>query len=1103
MNALLQQLFMQPGLRRDILQIKFPDIHDEKEDEVLSNPESTDEQRADALKKRQKWIYDREVVVRFQYLMAYLQESDKQYYDPTVFCKAFKDWSGVSVNVSVQMDTNEFLNMMFDKIDTIVKKTSYKDVLKDHMGGKLSHELIAKDGNTTLYSEREEDFYYLTIRIKEKKNIQEGLAEFIEQQDVAYTWGKFGQKDKTVKRASVKKLPPCLCIHLARFEFDFDAMKRVKVNDKVEFPEILNMKPYTKEGLFERDKVRGLKTKWDMDATVTEDPTESKDSDTKEDPEGMPKRTEKMPSYQDSHYLYRLVGVLVHMGSTDAGHYYSFIKERSSEGRWLQFNDTLVTQFNPERIGDECFGGERLVRIQKYMTHEMQAKPNSGYMIFYERVEQTPDSPDASRQSSVGSQSSNHSPHKVPRTNSVTSSVMLARARADARVTVPPKIYDKIWEENIAYWKDKWVFDTEYADFFIRVYENNESAANYNVALPAADDLTGKLNEACVRFTLLTLARSQMREKFDRYVDLLCQRLPEHKPSCCWLLDTLCKESWAEDLLLMCHKENVWRGAARVICTALDAVCQSEYVEQEDPDAEPPSVSTQYMIVNHDELDAKITTPEDLKVTQAFSQHFSYIRQKHGIRLSDQTPDGSESKEPERPTSPTVPPRPRTEKFSVDFVATMIDLLPQAQTQWKRMDQYFKVLQTFARKSPEMAQHLVRNGFTEMLLDFFLNRDSPCPSEGILGAAKARPQIGDAFTTPDWGHFLALLAALITNQTTPTLGKHVQMASQPNRRDSAQLVQHTKATEEMVLGKAFIERIICEATTKRRARDVGHIVCHWAFENSMFTDDVVSYVCQGIEKKDGDDLRSYFYLLEQLIVLEDSLSTSRTDTILSNTLAMMKETKNYWQATSVNIECMCRLAGKIPEVGDWLRRNHDSTDVDWMVPWCFNNHINMEMNVRRWKPVERDVYDTDGDVSGGNAGYMSRSYGSANQLRMVNDEKGKFLKLLFENSHKPELMAEVVQCQYMTYHTGQNLRCRDNFGKVRRCLVLAVDDNKIKIRFNGNNNTVEHPRNRNVQWIDIFSNRVIRTSTPATNIMVSRNYHNIDSDDDSADNIQS
>lgn len=45
-------------------------------------------------------------------------------------------------------------------------------------------------------------------------------------------------------------------------------------------------------------------------------------------------------------YLYQLVGVLVHSGSANSGHYYSYIRERDGEGRWLEFNDNIVKEFN-------------------------------------------------------------------------------------------------------------------------------------------------------------------------------------------------------------------------------------------------------------------------------------------------------------------------------------------------------------------------------------------------------------------------------------------------------------------------------------------------------------------------------------------------------------------------------------------------------------------------------------------------------------------------------------------------------------------------------------------------------------------------------------
>lgn len=37
---------------------------------------------------------------------------------------------------------------------------------------------------------------------------------------------------------------------LKRFEFDFSIMQKVKVNDYLEFPMELNLKPWTKQGIF-------------------------------------------------------------------------------------------------------------------------------------------------------------------------------------------------------------------------------------------------------------------------------------------------------------------------------------------------------------------------------------------------------------------------------------------------------------------------------------------------------------------------------------------------------------------------------------------------------------------------------------------------------------------------------------------------------------------------------------------------------------------------------------------------------------------------------------------------------------------------------------
>jgi len=59
----------------------------------------------------------------------------------------------------------------------------------------------------------------------------------------------------------------------------------------------------------------------------------------------------------DEEYSYHLVGVLVHSGTVDAGHYYSFIKERNTE-KWYRFDDRVIVDFDPAKLPLETFGGD-------------------------------------------------------------------------------------------------------------------------------------------------------------------------------------------------------------------------------------------------------------------------------------------------------------------------------------------------------------------------------------------------------------------------------------------------------------------------------------------------------------------------------------------------------------------------------------------------------------------------------------------------------------------------------------------------------------------------------------------------------------------------
>ena len=69
-------------------------------------------------------------------------------------------------------------------------------------------------------------------------------------------------------------------------------------------------------------------------------------------------------------------GIVVHYGTADFGHYFSYIKE--NENLWIEFNDERVREFDPSDIEVECFGGEHWRR-----------ESQSAYLLVYEREYKT------------------------------------------------------------------------------------------------------------------------------------------------------------------------------------------------------------------------------------------------------------------------------------------------------------------------------------------------------------------------------------------------------------------------------------------------------------------------------------------------------------------------------------------------------------------------------------------------------------------------------------------------------------------------------------------------------------------------------------------
>ena len=113
-----------------------------------------------------------------------------------------------------------------------------------------------------------------------------------------YTCSQCNKKVRAEKRACFQRLPKILAFNTMRYTFNMVTMLKEKVNTHFSFPFQLDMQPYMEHNLIPKDK------------------------------EEMSNEKQKEETIVNPSYDYELIGVTVHTGTADGGHYYAFIRDR-------------------------------------------------------------------------------------------------------------------------------------------------------------------------------------------------------------------------------------------------------------------------------------------------------------------------------------------------------------------------------------------------------------------------------------------------------------------------------------------------------------------------------------------------------------------------------------------------------------------------------------------------------------------------------------------------------------------------------------------------------------------------------------------------------
>ncbi|KAJ3439336.1 ubiquitin carboxyl-terminal hydrolase faf-y-related [Anaeramoeba flamelloides] len=535
MNSLLQQIFMIKGLSKAIVSLNLPNI-----DENSQN------------NSNEKMLH------HLQLLFGHLLWGKKSFASTKIFANHFTDYTGEKINVREQMDADEFFGMFFEKIERVLQKIQQPKLVKNMIGGKLANQIISLESNFS--SERIEEFLTISLDVKGKNNIYESLEQYIEGEkltgDNKYYSEILGKKVDALKRVCIDTLPKNLIFHLKRFEYNLETMRRYKVNDEYEFPFELDMYKFTKDGIEEEnekekkkkerkeeekeeeggggeegeegeeggkgnnnensDQEKKNKEKMGLINSNEEDEEEDEEEDGKKHLLNNKKTKEEVNNKINTCYKYELSGIIVHRGTSERGHYYSYIKNRKhNQENWYKFDDRIVSNFNKNFIKDECFGGEEKIWIEgNYGRSEAitEEKSYSAYMLIYQRID------------TIDNKLNNNENNNNNNNN---------------------QIFNQVWEENIAFLSRTNVYEKNYIDFNYKLIESYPFNESKNMNLPL---------KFFIIFLIKIFAHSKYKHNQKKLIEKLSFYLSINAESSKWFLNYLAnkKNEWFQEILINC-----------------------------------------------------------------------------------------------------------------------------------------------------------------------------------------------------------------------------------------------------------------------------------------------------------------------------------------------------------------------------------------------------------------------------------------------------------------------------------------------------------------------------------------------------------------------
>ncbi|XP_053398003.1 ubiquitin carboxyl-terminal hydrolase 47-like isoform X2 [Mercenaria mercenaria] len=335
---------------------------------------------------------------QLQRLFLLLQTSTKRAVETTDLTKSF-GWD--SSEVWQQHDVQELCRVMFDALEVTWRGTDQENLVNQLYQGKMKDYVKCLEcGNE---SARIDTYLDIPLVIRPfgsttaYKSVTEALEAFVQPETLEgrdqYFCEKCNKKCDAHKGLKFLSFPYLLTLQMKRFDFDYATMHRIKLNDKMTFPEVLNLnyltEDLTEEGtteekspdVIETDSVQkdqsideGIEMEVSSSAgSINEDSNLSNDT--------LNDRNAQHSNVKGP-YVYELFSIMIHSGSAAGGHYYAYIK-CLSDGQWYSFNDQHVSKITYDDIR-KTYGGSSTTR--GYYSSSYASSANA-YMLMYRKID--------------------------------------------------------------------------------------------------------------------------------------------------------------------------------------------------------------------------------------------------------------------------------------------------------------------------------------------------------------------------------------------------------------------------------------------------------------------------------------------------------------------------------------------------------------------------------------------------------------------------------------------------------------------------------------------------------------------------------------------